>query len=234
MTLNEFGATRNTAYKQWTKADEHICNYTTHQVLEIISSDSFKEWQETHPRGTIDLYYLSQHYNSIDSTTFLNEYAWAIQEQSVFLNSELDNCNEEIYTLKKELNETRDELSNMESIAIGSSISVVILLLFYIYNVLKSRKFPYTIHLQNPIKIHKNNTEELPQHLSDNQTEIQETPKSKVFLFIKKFLKIVIYIAIIWALLIAMETVPSSRIPITVVLVCLFVNWNKIFKKKKE
>lgn len=221
-------------YNQWMESDEHICNYTKDQVKEIIHSDSFKEWLKENPRGTIDLYYLYLHNNANDSINYLINYAWAKQEQSKYLNSKLDNCEEKIYTLHKELDDTKDELSNMENIAIGSSISLVILLLLYIYMVLKSRKMPYSIHFQNPIKIRKNKSVELPQKVEEIHVAIEESPKSKVFLFIKIFFKILIYIVLIWALLIVMYLVPSSRIPITVVLVCLFINWNKLFKKKKE
>ena len=49
-------AANSYAYKQWKSAGSHVAPWDYNQVLDIIQSSHFKEWQNNNPNGTIDQY----------------------------------------------------------------------------------------------------------------------------------------------------------------------------------
>ena len=85
-------AANSYAYKQWKSAGSHVAPWDYNQVLDIIQSSHFKEWQNNNPNGTIDQYYI---YLS-NRQAYLNSPEYKIES----LGEEIKELNDEISELK--------------------------------------------------------------------------------------------------------------------------------------
>ena len=94
------------AYKQWKSAGSHVAPWDYNQVLDIIQSSHFKEWQNNNPNGTIDQYYI---YLS-NRQAYQNSPEYKIES----LEEQIDNMSEEVITLNNELSQLKEEISEKD------------------------------------------------------------------------------------------------------------------------
>ena len=126
-------AANSYAYKQWKSAGSHVAPWDYNQVLDIIQSSHFKEWQNNNPNGTIDQYYI---YLS-NRQAYLNSPEYKIES----LGEEIKELNDEISELKEEISEKDDKIGYLETLSnITLTTSFLLMLVsFVLFYLLRKR-----------------------------------------------------------------------------------------------
>ncbi len=99
-------ATSSYAYKQWMNADSHVAPWDYNEVIEIIQSSPFKQWQKNNPNGTIDQYYVYLR----NRQAYQNSPQYQINN----LEAQIENMSNEVKTLNRELSQYKEEISVKE------------------------------------------------------------------------------------------------------------------------
>ena len=127
-------AANSYAYKQWKSAGSHVAPWDYNQVMDIIQSSHFKEWQKTNPNGTIDQYYIYL----CNRLAYLNSPEYKIE----CLGEEIKELNDEISELKEEISEKDDKIGYLETLS-GITITTSFILMIvscYLFYKLRIRK----------------------------------------------------------------------------------------------
>lgn len=126
-------AANSYAYKQWKSAGSHVAPWDYNQVLDIIQSSHFKEWQNNNPNGTIDQYYI---YLS-NRQAYQNSPEYKIES----LGEEIKELNDEISELKEEISEKDDKIGYLETLS-GITLTtsfILIIVSFVLFYLLRKR-----------------------------------------------------------------------------------------------
>ena len=126
-------AANSYAYKQWKSAGSHVAPWDYNQVLDIIQSSHFKEWQNNNPNGTIDQYYI---YLS-NRQAYQNSPEYKIES----LGEEIKELNDEISELKEEISEKDDKIGYLETLS-GITLTtsfILIIISFVLFYLLRKR-----------------------------------------------------------------------------------------------
>lgn len=126
-------AANSYAYKQWKSAGSHVAPWDYNQVMDIIQSSHFKEWQKTNPNGTIDQYYIYL----CNRQAYLNSPEFKIE----CLKSEVKELNDEISELKEEISEKDDKIGYLETLS-GTTLTTSFILMivsFVLFYLLRKR-----------------------------------------------------------------------------------------------
>ena len=94
------------AYKQWVSAKSHVAPWDFNEVIGIIQSSPFKEWQKSNPNGTIDQYYIYLQ----NRQAYLNSPQYKIKN----LEEQIDNMSDEVITLNEDLSQLKEEIGEKE------------------------------------------------------------------------------------------------------------------------
>ena len=126
-------AANSYAYKQWKSAGSHVAPWDYNQVLDIIQSSHFKEWQNNNPNGTIDQYYI---YLS-NRQAYLSSPEYKIES----LGEEIKELNDEISELKEEISAKDDRIGYLETLSnITLTTSFLLMLVsFVLFYLLRKR-----------------------------------------------------------------------------------------------
>ena len=99
-------ATSSYAYKQWMSADSHVAPWNCNEVIDIIQSSPFKQWQKNNSNGTIDQYYIYLR----NRQAYLNSPQYKIKN----LEEQIYNMSDEVITLNNELSQLKEEIGAKE------------------------------------------------------------------------------------------------------------------------
>ena len=126
-------AANSYAYKQWKSEGSHVAPWDYNQVLNIIQSAQFKEWQNNNPNGTIDQYYIYL----CNRQAYLNSPEYKIE----CLGEEIKELNDEISELKEEISEKDDKIGYLETLSnITLTTSFLLMLVsFVLFYLLRKR-----------------------------------------------------------------------------------------------
>lgn len=128
-----FDALDSYAYKQWQSAKSHVAPWDGKEVMDIIQSSHFKEWQKTNPNGTIDQYYIYL----CNRQAYLNSPEYKIE----CLGTEIKELNDEISELKEEISAKDDRIGYLETLSnITLTTSFLLMLVsFVLFYLLRKR-----------------------------------------------------------------------------------------------
>lgn len=126
-------AANSYAYKQWKSVGSHVAPWDYNQVLDIIQSSQFKEWQNNNPNGTIDQYYIYL----CNWQAYLNSPEYKIE----CLGTEIKELNDEISELKEEISAKDDRIGYLETLSnITLTTSFLLMLVsFVLFYLLRKR-----------------------------------------------------------------------------------------------
>ena len=126
-------AANSYAYKQWKSLESHVALWDYNQVLDIIQSSQFKEWQNNNPNGTIDQYYIYL----CNWQAYLNSPEYKIE----CLGTEIKELNDEISELKEEISAKDDRIGYLETLSnITLTTSFLLMLVsFFLFYLLRKR-----------------------------------------------------------------------------------------------
>ena len=127
-------ATISYAYKQWMSVGSHVAPWDYNQVLDIIQSSQFKEWQNNNPNGTIDQYYIYL----CNWQAYLNSPEYKIE----CLGTEIKELNYEISELKEEISAKDDKIGYLEILSnITLTTSFILMIVsFVLFYLLRKRR----------------------------------------------------------------------------------------------
>ncbi len=147
-TQGFFDAINSYAYKQWMSEGTHVTPWDYNQILNIIQSSHFKEWQNNNPNGTIDQYYIYL----CNRQAYLNSPEYKIEclgEENKELNDEITELkgenkelNNKISELKEEISEKDDNIGCLETlsgITLTTSFIFLIISCVLLYKLRKRR-----------------------------------------------------------------------------------------------
>ena len=126
-------AANSYAYKQWQSAKSHVAPWDGKEVMDIIQSSQFKEWQNNNPNGTIDQYYIYL----CNWQAYLNSSEYKIE----CLGTEIKELNDEISELKEEISAKDDKIGYLETLSnITLTTSFLLMLVsFVLFYLLRKR-----------------------------------------------------------------------------------------------
>ena len=126
-------AANSNAYKQWMSVGSHVAPWDYNQVLDIIQSSHFKEWQNNNPNGTIDQYYIYL----CNRQAYLNSPEYKIE----CLGEEIKDLHDEISELKEEISEKDDRIGYLETLSgITLTTSFILMIVsFVLFYLLRKR-----------------------------------------------------------------------------------------------